>query len=238
MFEAFFFDMHLKSKVKSERNRKKLYSNYWGSIRGNRYLSLCPSPGRHDFGTHTKRTSYSLLSARKKHHLSSTSHRYIGDALLINIISSKCSSWPKVTNRVLGDTRRTPALIANLSHWIKAWECFSSQIETLWVHVTDCAIHIRRRHVQVFTGGGGGLTCPGTHPIHILGEVKKHTSWYTSHIENCTDSYTTQLTQKRFKTFEKCFMANVTKHFKKCFIQVILFGSTYIIKSFSKKIFS
>ena len=32
--------MHLKSKVKSERNCKKFYSNYWGSIRGNRYLSF------------------------------------------------------------------------------------------------------------------------------------------------------------------------------------------------------
>ena len=46
---------------------------------------------------------------------------------------------------------------------------------------------------------GGGLTyhdfgygratgVPGPHPIHILGEVKKHTHSYTSHSENnyCT----------------------------------------------------
>ena len=40
MLEAFFFDMHLKSKVKNERNCKKFDSNYWGNIRRNRYISF------------------------------------------------------------------------------------------------------------------------------------------------------------------------------------------------------
>ena len=38
--------MRVKSKVKSERNCKKFYSNYWGRIRGNRYLSFFMPVGR------------------------------------------------------------------------------------------------------------------------------------------------------------------------------------------------
>ena len=48
---------------------------------------------------------------------------------------------------------------------------------------------------------GVGVTCydfgyrrvagvPGLHPIHILGEVKKHTHSFTSNSKNCSHSYT------------------------------------------------
>ena len=38
VLEAFFCDMFLKSKVKSERNCNAFNSNYWGNIRRNRYI--------------------------------------------------------------------------------------------------------------------------------------------------------------------------------------------------------
>ena len=38
-------------------------------------------------------------------------------------------------------------------------------------------------------GNGRAVGVPGSHPIYILGEVKKHTHSYTSHSENCTHSY-------------------------------------------------
>ena len=39
------------------------------------------------------------------------------------------------------------------------------------------------------------------------------------------------MTQKRFKNILKMFRQQLQKFFKKCFIHVILYGSTYIIKT-------
>ena len=49
MLEAFFFEVYLKSKVKSKRNCKKFDSNYWGNIRRNRYISFIVFSPRNNF---------------------------------------------------------------------------------------------------------------------------------------------------------------------------------------------
>ena len=79
--------------------------------------------------------------------------------------------------------------IASLTKHINPYKTGTWTVLTRWHFFVECRTH---------RGEGGNLPwfryrraagVPGPHPIHILGEVKKHTRSYTSQSENYTHSY-------------------------------------------------